>query len=283
MKKSQFGRGLGIWVVAAIGGMVPAAAELPSLMGENRWLGYFVGYENRRCSLAIAANKGQIVLRPIGKNGKAPAQRVFVAFDCQILESMPDGSTKEHRLIPASLESGQEATQEPKNLTIRGKVKGGAGFEFTLHEDSGKFSLGGRVLDAGSITNPLRFSVRAKIQNGYPSQKMDPDKQRQKVIEDKMKRDRILVTLADGKRLRPSTSEVGAAGAVGLDGALATAVQVEFSSWLDNRLQLEATGGSTMRMEVSGGNPLWKGFSLVWSADPKKDPQSKATLEIEMK
>jgi hypothetical protein len=99
----------------------------------------------------------------------------------------------------------------------------------------------------------------------------------------KMKRDRILVTLADGKRLRPSTSEVGAAGAVGLDGALATAVQVEFSSWLDNRLQLEATGGSTMRMEVSGGNPLWKGFSLVWSADPKKDPQSKATLEIEMK
>ncbi len=270
-------------VVALLGGQLSAAAELPTLQGENRWLGYFVGFENRRCSLAISSKKGEIALRPIGRNGKASARKVFVAFDCQILETLPDGTMKAHKLIPASLESDQEATHEPKGVTIRGKVQGDASFEFTVNEERGKFSFGGRVVDAGTITNPVRFAIRAKIHNVYPQEKKDPDKQRHKAFETKTKGDRVQLMMADGKRLRPSTSEAMDAGAAGLDGAPITAAQVEFSSWLENRLQLAATAGSTMRMEVSAGNPLWKGFSLVWSADPKIDSQAKATLEIEMR
>ncbi len=283
MMHSAFRRGLGIAIVAAITGLGSAAAELPSLMGENRWLGYFVGFENRRCSLSISAKKGQIELRPIGKNGKTSARKVFVAFDLQVLETMPDGTMKSLKLIPASLESDQKETHDPKGITVRGKVKGDASFEFTLNEERGKFTFGGRVVDAGSITNPVRFSIRVKIQNAYPQEKKDSDKQRHKAFESKIKGDRVQLVQADGKRLRPDTSELIKAGPDGLNGAFVTAAQVEFSSWLDNRLQLVATGGSTMQLEVSEVNPLWKGFSLVWSTDPKKDTQSKQMLEIEMR
>ncbi len=283
MNGSEFWRGLGILVVVGLGGVWPAGAELPSLQDENRWLGYFVGFENRKCSLAISAKKGEIALRPIGRNGKATGRKVFVGFECLILETLPDGTVKALKPIPASLESDQEATHEPKGVTIRGKVKGDAKFELTLNEERGKFTFGGRVVDAGSITHPIRFAIQAKIQNAYPQDKKDPDKQRHKAFEAKTKDDRVQLVLADGNRLRPSTSELIAQEVAGLNGALVTAAQVEFSSWQENRLQLAATGGSTMRMEVSGGNPLWKGFSLIWSTDPKIDSQPKAMLEIEMR
>lgn len=265
------------------GGVWSAFAELPSLQGDNRWLGYFVGVENRDSQLTIAAKTGQIALRAMGRNGKPAAQKVFVAFDCQILETLPNGDVKACKLIPESLSSDQEATLGPKNLIIRGKVKGDASFELSLNEDRGKFLIGGRVVDAGSITNPLRFAIQVRVQNAYPYEKTGSDKKQLEAFEKKIKGDKMQLTLADGKRLRPSTSDPTAAVEDGLQDAMVTEAQVEFSSWLDKRLQITAMGGSTLRMEVIAGKPLWEGFSWVWSADSKKDPQSKATLQIEMK
>lgn len=280
MRKPEFFRRLGIFVAVLLGYTGPVDAELPTLDGETHWLGYFVGYENRRCSLELSTKSGQLVLRPVGKSGKTAAKLVHVTLDCVILETLPDGSTAVHQLIPETLESDQEATQEPENLTIRGKVKGDASFEFILNEDHGKFSLGGRVMDPGSMTQPLRFAVHVEIKNPYPYEPKTPDKQRQKTFAEKIKRDRITLMQVDGKRLRPSVADAVEAG---VNGTLISEAQLEFNSWLENRLKLEAMGESSLCVEAVEGQLCWKGLSFLWTKDAAADPEGPARLEFEMR
>ncbi|MES2474175.1 MAG: hypothetical protein V4640_00245 [Verrucomicrobiota bacterium] len=257
-------------------------AELPTLQGENRWLGYHVAFENKKCSLGMTT-KGAMVLRPLGKGGKSLASKLFVGIDCLLIETMPDGKEVMLKQIVSSMESEGGATRDPQDLIFRGKVKGGATFELNLDEDRGKIFLGGRVVDTGSSKNPLRFAIRLTLPNAYPSEKKGFDKEHQRAFEKKTEDDHLLLDGLNGKRGKLATTDPIDAASIDVNVREIRSAQLEFSSWKERKLKAVATESSALTLELADGMPLWKGFSLVWSATPTQDPQGKARLEIEMR
>ncbi len=271
-------------MASLMSGVQPSTAELPMLEADSRWLGYFVGFENKRCSFGITTD-GKTVLRPVGKGGKSVSQQLSIGIDYLVEEILPDGKIQIRNMVPKSLESEQQATENPQNLVIHGKAASGVTFELRINQEKGVISMSGKVLDPGKLTNPLRFAIRLRLPNAYPSAKKSPDRRELKTFENKVKDDRLQLIWTGGKRLRQSTSEPVDLATTDLNGPGIESLQLEFSSWKEQRMQLTATTGSTMRVSSSkaGARPLNEGFWITWSADPVKDPKSTAELQIEIR
>ena len=129
----------------------------------------------------------------------------------------------------------------------------------------------------------MRFAIRLAFPNAYPSEKKGFDEEHQREFEKKAGDDTLRLEWAEGKRGKLSTIEPIDAAAKEVSAADIISAQVEFSSWKGRDLKAIATEVSRMALEVTDGMPLWKGFSLIWSADPSNDPQGSARLEIRMK
>lgn len=266
----------------AVAAMVqPLVAELPT-MKEKEWLGYFVGFENKRYRFGVTT-AGDSIIRIIGKKDEPLGQKLNVDIDFVVEEILPDGKITRKSVIPATLESDQGATTDPADVVIRGQVTGNAKFEVVVSGDKGLISLGGRLLDPGSLKNPLRFSIQVKIPNAYPYEKGDADRKQQKAFEDKARGDRLQLTWTNGKRVKQSTSEAVDAASDDLNGPGIAAAQIEFSSYQDNRIEVSASGNSVMKLSNARKEPLNAGFLVTWSADPAKDPEGKARLNLEVK
>lgn len=275
---------VGLAIASMMGGVLPVGAELPMLEGDARWLGYFVGFENKHYSFGMTTD-GKTLLRPSGKDGKSVGQQLSVGIDYLVEEILPDGKIQIRNMVPKSLESEQPATSDPRNLVLHGKAASGVTFELRINEEKGVISLAGKVLDPGKLTNPLRFAVRLRFPNAYPSAKRNPDKRELKTFETKIKDDRLQLTWTGGKRLRQSTSEPVDLEVKDLNGPGIESLQLEFSSWQEQRMQLTASQVSAMRLSnsKSGPRPLHEGFLATWSMDPTKDPNAMASLRIEMR
>lgn len=275
-----------LWVIVAVltgaAGMMSARAQLPSL-NDDGFLGYFVGFENKRYQFGITA-QGRSTLKVIGKKGEPLTDKLTVAVEFLVEEILPEGKTYVRFIVPTSLESAQPATDKPKNIVFRGKVKGDAAFEVSMNEDRGVVSLGGRLLDPGTLTkNPLRFSIRMKFPDAYPYEKKGGDKKQQKAFEEKSKGDRLQLMWTDGKKVKQATSISVDAGSNDLNGPGIAAAEIEFSSYQENKIQVTASENSVMKLSNSPAGALQEGFFLTWIADPAKDPEGKARLSLEVK
>lgn len=265
-----------------LGGILPASAELPGL-SEKEWLGYFVGFENKKFQFGITS-QGKTRIKVIGKKGEPVSQKLTIPVEFLVEEIMPNGKATVLAVLPESLESAQPATAKPQNLAIKGKVKGDASFEVFVNEDRGMISLGGRLVDPGTLTkNPLRFSIRLKFPDAYPYGRAAGDKKKEKAFEDKIKNDRLQLTWADGKRLKQDTDKAVDAGSKEINGPGITALEVEFSTYDEKKFDLTASPSSLIALSGAQAAPLNEGFTVTWMADPVKDPEAKARLGIEMK
>ncbi len=279
VSQSALGRWVAAWV--ALSGMT-VSAELPGLP-EMPWVGHFVGYQNKKLQFGITA-QGKATLKLIGKKGDPLTKLLSISVEFLVEEIMPDGSSKVRELRPETLESAQAATERPQNLVFHGKVKGDAGFEVTVSEDRGIVSLGGRLLDSGTLKkNPLRFSIRLKIPDAYPYQKASGDKKVIKAFEEKTKSDRLQLTWTDGKRVKPPTDKPVDAGSKDFNGPGIAAAQIEFSSYQEKRLEISASPNSIITLSSARPAPLREGFFLTWVADPAKDPEARAHLSFEVR
>ena len=157
---------------------LPASADLPGLEGDE-WLGYFVGFKNKKYQFAITS-QGKTTLRVIGEKGEPLNQMMTILVEFLVEETQPDGKSTAKYIKAESLESAQPATNKPQQMVIRGKVTGDAGFEAFVSEDRGVISLGGRLLDPGTLTSPTRFSIRLKVPKAYPYAKAAGNKKEEK-------------------------------------------------------------------------------------------------------
>jgi hypothetical protein len=273
------------WFAAGLittAGIFPALSELP-VMHEKEWLGYFVGFENKKFQFGIPS-KGKAKIRVIGKTDKPIQNALSIPVDFVIEEIKPNGTTSVRTIRPETLESAQPATLKPKGIVFRGKVNGDATFEVFVDEEGGVISLGGRLLDVGKLTtNPLRFSIQLKIPNAYPSVKKVGDKRLVKAFEDKIKRDRLQLTWTDGKHLKQHTDKPVDASSKEINGPGIAAAQVEFSTMAEKRIEVAATTNSSIALSNPQLAPLNEGFSIIWTADPAKDPEGKARFNITVK
>lgn len=277
-------RKFGMWMAGllCVAGVAPASADLPGL-AEQEWLGYFVGFQNKKFQFAITS-QGKATIKVIGKKGEPLAQKLTIPVEFLVEEIRPDGKPSVKNFQPETLESAQPATNKPQQIVIRGKVTGEARFEIHVNEDRGMISLGGRLLDPGTLTkNPLRFSIRLKFPDAYPNAKAAGDKKEEKELEHKMKNDRLQLSWTDGKRVKQATDKAVDAGSNEINGPGIAAMQVEFSSYDEKKFEFSASENSTMRLSGTLAAPLHEGFTLTWMADPAKDPDGKARLSFEVK
>jgi hypothetical protein len=275
---------LGVAVAGLLGlaGVSPVSAELPGLE-ENEWLGYFVGFKNKKFQFAITS-QGKAAIKVIGKKGEPLNQKLTIPVEFLVEEIRPDGKISEKNLKPETLESAQPATNKPQQIVIHGKVTGEASFEISINEDRGVISLGGRLLDPGTLTkNPVRFSIRLKFPDAYPYQKATGDKKEEKELKEKTKNDRLQLSWTDGTRVKLPTDKPVDAGSKEINGPGIAAMQVEFSSYDEKKFEFTASKSSSMTLSSAQSAPLYEGFTLTWMADPAKDPEGKERLSFEVK
>lgn len=265
-----------------VAGFIPASADLPSL-NKQPWLGYFVIVNNNRLQFGIPSH-GKATLKVIGKKGEPLSQKLAVTVDFVVEETLPDGKISVKTLIPESLESSQPATDKPKKITCRGKVKGDATFEVSMDEDRGKILLGGRLIDRGTLTaNPTRFSIQLKFPDAYPNDKQALDKKEVKEFEEKISKDRVQLTWVGGKRIKLPNDKPVDTGSKEINGSGIDSAEIEFSSYQGKKIELDASENSMMTLSNSKIEPLHAGFTVTWAADPAKDAEGKARLTIDVK
>jgi hypothetical protein len=265
-----------------VAGIGTATAELPAL-NKQPWLGYFVVVDNNRLQFGILSD-GKASLRVTGKKDEPVSQKLGVKLSFVVEETLPDGKVIIKTLIPESLESSQPATDKPKNVTFRGKVKGDAVFEVSIDEDRGKVFLGGRLIDRGTLTvNPTRFSIQLKFPDAYPNDKNTGSKKEMDKFEEKISKDRVQLTLVGGKRVKLPNDKPVDTGSKEINGPGIDLAEIEFSSYKGKKMELDASGNSMMTLTNSKIEPLHGGFTVIWAADPAKDPEGKARLTIDVK
>jgi len=274
-------------IAISASGLFPAKGELPMLQ-ERNWVGNFVGFENKNFQFSVAT-EGKAKIEVTGKKGATIGSKLAVPIDFVVQETMPDGKFVTKAIKPETLESAQGATLKPSNIVIRGKTTGDAAFECYLTEDRGVFSLGGKLLDSGTLTkNPLRFAIRVSFPDAYYSEKESPkekvdERKAAEAFEQKISKDRVQLKWTDGKSSRPSVADPVDAGSKEISGPGIAALGVEFSSYQEKKFLLLASENSLMTLRNSDTKPLHAGFYVYWVADPAKDPEGKARLTIEVK
>ncbi len=271
-------RGLVVLAACSLG---RAGAELPTLE-EKEWLGHFVGFEGRKYRFGLTS-EGEASIRIIGDRDELIGKSLTIDIEFLVEEVSSDGKVTRKTLKPETLESQQEPTHEPKGVVFQGQVTGDAKFEVTVDEDRGVLSLGGRLVDAGKLENPVRYSIVVKVPDAYPYEKADPDRSQQKAFDDKSRGDRMQVTWTDGKRVRLSTSDPVDAGSENVNGPGIAAAQFEFSAYDGKRIEIAASGDSVMNLSNTREGPLYDGFLITWTSDTAKDSGGKARLNIEVR
>lgn len=132
-------------------------AELPTL--QEPWLGHFIGMKDGKFQFGVTT-RGDGVLHPLKRNGDPVSIHNPIKVNFEVHETKPDGKVVSKKIQWDSLSSEQEAAVDPKDpLTFTGKTTGDATFEVTVVPGPEAVSLTGRILDKGTLTNPLTFAI----------------------------------------------------------------------------------------------------------------------------
>jgi hypothetical protein len=268
-------------VLLAFGGIQQSSAMLPSL-DDHPWTGYFVGCDSRRHEFGLTS-QGKMVLRAKDSKGNALGRKAEIPITIAIEEIGPNGKSTVKKIDPGSLESEQEMTDNFEKVVVTGKVTGDASFEVILEHSRGKISLGGRILDPGTLTaSALRFSFRVKIPNVYSRVKKETKKE-QKDFERRIKDDRVILKWTNKKRVKVPLDEDVDASSKEINGPGIASIQVELSTYKGRKLEFAASENSMIQLANRKPAPINQGFIVNWLPDPAKDPEGKARFLIEVK
>jgi hypothetical protein len=266
-------------------GMAPSSAELP-MIHEKEWLGYFMGMENNNFKFGMTPD-GKAVIDVLSKKGDRLASTYRIAVDFQVEQTMPDGKVSRLAILPETLESAQPPAADAKQTIVRGKVKGDASFEVTMEKSRNGLLVGGRLVDPGTLpADSLRFSIGVKFPNIYDKEMKAMkagDKKAAKDHEEKLEEDRIQLTLADRKKVKLSSTESVDASSKEFNGPGIMATEISLSPYQGKNFELAASPNSTMTFSNTKAGPLHEGFTVIWTADPAKDPKGAARMSIGMK
>jgi hypothetical protein len=267
--------------MASGAGLQPVCAELPTIT-EKPWLGYFAAFANKRYEFGISS-QGKITLTPIGDKGDPVAQSLIIVISPVLEEVKTDGQVSIKKILPESLESSQAKTAKLEKVVIRGKVAGDASFEVTVGQDRGVISMGGRLIDPGTLgKNSVRFSIRAKIPAAYRYVKKTTKKETE-AFEDKIEDDRLDLKWSDGKRKKQDLIESVDVSSKEFNGSGIMDLEADFAAYKGKKIHFFSSPECAMTLFSEKKAPLHQGFEIRWTPDPGKDPQGKARLSFEVK
>lgn len=274
-------------LVLAVSATLPAPAQLPAL-GEQPWLGYFAVHSGNRQIFGIDSF-GEMLLQPVDSGTPVP-QKFSVKISPRILETAASGKIISKKVITYSLETSDVATDNLRKTTYRGKVTGGASFEVTVEQERDIIYVSGRLLDPGTIKNPLQMAISARIPVLHPGELKPLDglsdrekKREEKALADKLKGDRATLKWTDGKSLRLATSEGTDVTDETLSGPGIASLEVQSTVFRKRKLMINASPGTMMTARKAEDAALLKGFELQWLVDSAEDPDGKARLALQFR
>ena len=256
-------------------GIAPLMAELPSLE-EKPWYGYYAGTVGKRAAIGLDTDGGAVII-PV-KNREFMTTQFYIPLNYLIEEVLPNGKTVVKKIDFDSLESATPATVKPDRILFKGKTEGDVTFEGYFEVSRGVVMVGGRILEKGTVTNPLKFSIQAVFPQSYKNAKKE-EKEWKKKIED----DKLEVRLADGKKGKVTGADTFDPTVPEFAGPISQ-VEMEIAEFGDGKFTFTAAPNSKIAIKHSKiGGPFYEGITLTWEADPATDPQGKARLAIELK
>lgn len=274
--------------------MEPVSAELPMLQAP--WLGYYAVHASKRYQLKMIAADGKLVLAPVSGKDEPFSESLNVVITFGVVETLPDGKSN---LIPVrsdTLESTDPATDKLSKCTLRAKTAGDASVELTIEQSRGIVFVASRVLEPGTLKNPLRGSVTAVFPvttpaAGATTQQEGLDeratkraaKKEAKEAEEKLKGNVVDLKWTDGKRKKLTFSEVVDSGSPEINGPGIAAAEVIIEAYGGRKIHLTASPNSVMKLSNIKPASLSEGFSIQWSPDPAKDKDGNARLAFEVR
>lgn len=254
---------------------LPSVAQLPSLP-DKPWLGYFVGYERRDFRFGVKED-AEMSLECMNSRGTAMGFNKAIYFAVEVVESYPDRQSVK-RIIPESLTSADKPSEDPEKITFKGKVTGDAEFECVIEFDGDQIKFGGRILNNGTLKNPLSFRISSRFQDAYKYTADDK-------IEAESKKDRIEFITLDKKRDKIGVFESVKLSDDEVTGKGLSNLRIEMKPYEGKRFEYAIEGPSRITMVNPRELPSspYRGFSVLWHADPAKDPEGKARFVLEVK
>lgn len=271
-------------LVCAISFTGLASAELPTL-SQPPLLGFHTAYMNKKYQFGIAGN-GEITLKMVDNKGVVSPSPFHVKFTIGVEETLPDGKTLLRAIKLETLESAQTPNGNFEKTVLTGKVNGDAVVEATFEQARGLISVGGRVIEPGTLKNPLRFTARLYFPTPYPHDldiDKSTDKKAVKTFEEKIKNDRISMKWTDGKGKKLGFSESVDATTTEINGPGISAAEIEVSLSAGKKFTLTSSANTAMKLWNAKPAPLYRGFTFHWSPDPAKNVDGKARISIELK
>ncbi|MFC7339072.1 hypothetical protein ACFQY0_17900 [Haloferula chungangensis] len=253
-----------------------SSAELPELQ-EKEWFGCFAGFKNSEVRFTVSTT-GELTLEPVYEDGN-PRSYIRMPVSWGIEVTMPNGRKGLQTVIPGSLESEDEPTDELERLTLRGKFEGGAEAQLIIEQKRGTISIGGRITHNGTyLPENIQFQVSARVLNFYGHNEIklkdDPKAFEALIIEDLTE-----LKWTNGKRQRLNSVEPRDMASEEVNGPGIAEVEVSIKA-IDRQFLFEATGDSMITMSNRQGAALHQGMLVNWAPLSGKDPKSTARLAI---
>jgi hypothetical protein len=263
-----------------------ALAELPNLK-ERPWEAYFAAFESRKFNFSLDTwGQGKVI--GISDQGKELGHNLEVAVVFLIEEVLPSGKVTSRKIDVASLETKDKPIFKQGKATFRGKVTDDATFEAHIEIARGTILVGGRLLEAGKIKNPLRFGVRTTFLSAYKSSNKGEktekeEKDAAKAFAKKIKGDRIEITWTDGKRTKFGSDEKLDPESKKANGPGISELKVEMIAYQGRSFEFKAPPQTKILLWARQEQEAHEGFSATWYPDPAKDPEGKSRLAIEVR
>lgn len=251
------------------------AGELPQIT-EQPWLGKYFGYEHRNFQFSIGTS-GEGGLLPMGDKGKPMGHSTAIRIQPMIEETLPDGRKVGRPGTKVGWEPVTKPGADEEKVVYRGTVAGGARFEVTFEFDGAVIRGGGKVLEKGTLTNPLAFVLRVNFPDVYYFEK-DAEKKK-----DKAKKDRVDLLRVDGKKLKLDLVTPLDAESEKFSGPGVSQARVDLEGYKGKRFDLEAGSNARFQFWNKAEAELVAGFAFGWSSDPAKDPDGKGRFVLKVR
>lgn len=269
---------------------LPARAQLPTLEREP-WLGFFAAYTSNRFQVGITS-QGEFQFKGLNRSSVAVGNRPFEIVPL-IVETLPNGKPSYHDLDPESLETTDSSTERLEKTSFRAKTKSGIPFEVSFEESRGLILLGGRITGPASTKNPLAFSFVVRMPDLYANdlkmiegaENEREKKKLQKIFDKDTSGDRASWKWTDGTRMKRTLAEPLEISSKEINGPGISEFEIESLAYQERKFQLNAAPNSSMKMvgKTQTAAPLHRGFVILWSQDPAKDPNSEARLAVNVR
>jgi hypothetical protein len=284
------GRGTALVLVVLAGFTGRLQAQLPSL-NKAPWVGFFAGHAGTRgmCGISVDGSLFYNHADDLGSVSSGSPHHIYPS----VLETLPEGKSRIHRLLPETLKSESEPTDKPGTVTYRGQVKSGSTIEVTVEFTRRDISIGGRIVDAGPVENPQSFVLYTQappyylmygesrtLKEGTPEEKKKLEQQiaRQRSVAAK---ESLLLRKLDGKSIKQPLLDSVDLSSPDFNGDGFNMIEAGFD-WLKGRnVRITATEDSRMTLSGKEPRPIFKHhFYITWMENPAAKPTGKGRMVI---